>query len=82
MDTHSVHVFLEGAGIDKRDWGLLHTEEAVLDVSSAHRADPVPYRKGALQQQGNGIGDRRDGRVGSDLAFRGGETWFVDPGAK
>ena len=70
--------------IDKRDWGLLHAdaEEAVLDASSADRANPIPFRKGALQQQGNGIGDRRDGRVGSDLAFRGGEARFVDPGAK
>ena len=82
MGTRLVHVFLQGGGVDKRDGGLFHAEEAVLDVSSAHGANPVPFRKGAIQQQGNGIGDRRDGRGSSDLALRGGEARFVDPDAK
>ena len=82
MGTCLVHVFLQGGGVDKRDGGLLHAEEAVLDVSSAHGANHVPFRKGALQQQGNSIGDRRDGRGSSDLALRGGEARFVDPGTK
>jgi len=47
-DTRLVHVFLQGGGIDKRDWGLLHTEEDVLDASSAHGADRVSSRRGAL----------------------------------
>jgi hypothetical protein len=46
--AHLVYKFLQGGGggVDERDGGLFHAEEAVLDASAAHWADPIPSGRG------------------------------------
>jgi len=54
----------------------------MLHVSSANGANPLPWRKGALQQQSDGVGYFRNGSGGAAIALLVGESRFVDPGAE
>jgi hypothetical protein len=54
VETHLVHVFLQYRRVDKRNRGLLHAEEDMLDTFCGNGANPIPFRKGALQQQAGG----------------------------
>lgn len=43
-----IYVFSQRGGVDERDRGLLHAEEAMLDISTTYGTDPIPLRKRTL----------------------------------
>lgn len=43
-----IYVSFQRGGVDERDRGLIHAEEAMLDISTTYGADPIPLRKRTL----------------------------------
>lgn len=79
LATHHVYISFQCSGVDKRDRGLGHAEEAMLDVSATYGTDLISLRKRAPEQHLDGIGDCVDGDVSTASLFLGGEVRFKDP---
>ena len=71
---HFFYVDFQCGGVGKRDRGLTHAKEAMLDSSAAYGVDPIPLRKRASQQHLDGIGNCVDGDISPVSLFLGGEA--------
>jgi hypothetical protein len=81
VETHLIDILLQGHSVYKWDRSVLHVEEAMLNVSSTNRADPITLGQWTLQQPSNHGCHLLKGNIDSVLALLVGAL-LVDPGAE
>jgi hypothetical protein len=74
-------ILLQGHSVYKWDRGVLHVEEAMLNMSSTNRANPITLGQWTLRQPSNHGRYLLKGNIGSVVALLVGAL-LVDPRAE